>query len=320
MDFEYIFKKAVEKRATLFDDPHTDCFRIFNSAADGIKDLTIDRYGDFLLVQHFNEGIEGALANGENLGKHIIDTVVKLPFPNKGILVKNRIQYKGNRDYLTLRRSLLFSGEMPPQDYIVKQNGINAHVNLIEGLNTGVFLDMREIRGVLSSFYNENNLQTMLNLFCYTALFSIHALKHGVGNSVNVDLSKSVLKRAKKNYDLNSLKYGKKNFIYGDALDWLRRFKRKGMNFSFIVLDPPTFSRNRKRSFSVKRNLKDILSIINDISLEYIFTSVNSFTISKSEYISYHPESWEPLFYMNESSDFLNPGDPYLKAGLWRCS
>ena len=160
----------------------------------------------------------------------------------------------------------------------------------------------------------------MLNLFCYTALFSVHALKNGIEHSVNIDLSKSVIKRAKNNYRLNDLNVSKTDFIYGDALYWVKRLKKTGRTFQFTVLDPPTFSRHRKRTFSVKKNYKDILSTVNDITGNgFAFTSVNSFKISKEEYLLYHPKSWELITFKSESSDFISNGDTYLKAGLWRC-
>ena len=128
-------------------------FQAFNSDGDGIKGLTIDKYKDYLLVQYFNEHIGGELAEDGKLGKDIISVSSKLHADCKGILIKNRIQYKGKRDYVKLRRSIMFFGEMPPKDYIVKQNGIFAYVDLIDGMNTGIFLDMREIRDALNSFY-----------------------------------------------------------------------------------------------------------------------------------------------------------------------
>ena len=94
----------------------------------------------------------------------------------------------------------------------------------------------------------------MLNLFSYTALFSVHAVRRGITGAVNVDLSRAVLERAKVNYGLNGLRIDERDFIYGDSLEWIRRFRKKGRTFSFVIFDPPTFSRNRQRSFSSRRD------------------------------------------------------------------
>ena len=50
----------------------------------------------------------------------------------------------------------------------------------------------------------------------------------------------------------------------------------------------------------------------------YALTSVNSYSISREEYLSYHPVEWRLEFFANESTDFTHSGNPYLKAGLWK--
>ena len=159
----------------------------------------------------------------------------------------------------------------------------------------------------------------MLNLFCYTGLFSVHALVCGVDSAINVDLSRTVLSRARDNYRLNGLECDDRDFIYGDALEWIKLFIKKKQVFDFAVFDPPTFARNRKKQFSVKRDYRASLEKL-DQSVRaggLILTSVNSYSVSEKEYRSYHPDSWQLLMFANESSDFNNRGNPYLKVGLW---
>jgi 23S rRNA (cytosine1962-C5)-methyltransferase len=214
-------------------------------------------------------------------------------------------------------KSIVIEGSGPPEGYSVRQNGILAAVDLMWGQSTGIFLDMREVRERLVRYYS--SVDIMLNLFSYTALFSVHAVNHGVMGAVNVDLSKGVLERAKANYRLNGLRVDERDFIYGDSLDWIRRFRKKGKTFTIAVFDPPTFSRNRKRTFSSKKNYRDSLSMLSDIvDGGYALTSVNSYSISREEYLSYHPAGWRLEFFANESSDFAHSGNPYLKAGFWK--
>ena len=170
-----------------------------------------------------------------------------------------------------------------------------------------------------SSLGSWGNLQNDSNYF--PTSFSVHALKNGFKHSINVDLSKSVIKKSKNNFILNELKCDNRDFIYGDAIEWINIFKKKNRYFSFIVFDPPTFSRNRRRFFSVVDDYSASLKLLSTISDRgYIFTSINSFTISKDEYIKFHPSNWELVMLRGESSDFINKGDGYLKAGLWKIS
>jgi len=126
-----------------------------------------------------------------------------------------------------LWKSTILEGEYPSSGIVVTQNGVKAGVDLVNGQNTGIFLDMRDIREKLRTFYKSESINRMLNLFSYTALFSVHALKNGVNNAVNIDLSRGVLNRARVNYQLNDLKVDERDFIFGDALDWTKQFSKK---------------------------------------------------------------------------------------------
>jgi 23S rRNA (cytosine1962-C5)-methyltransferase len=314
MKIQSIIQKAFERRELLFEDSDTNCFRLFNSSGDGVRDLTVDLYGQYLLVQFFKTDLYGE--EGVIL-KIISDTISQFPVDIKGMLLKNRARIEKNGNISAIRRSRLVEGEPPPDNYYVKQNGINALIDLVEGQNTGIFLDMRQVRKKLVSFYGE--LENMVNLFSYTSLFSVHAIKHGVKYSVNVDLSKSNLRRAMMNYEINGLACDDRDFIYGDALQLIKKFKRTGKTFSFIVFDPPTFSRNKRRFFSVARDFQKYLNLLPDISVEgFILTSINSRAVSEAEYLSFHPSNWEIVFYGNESDDFRYEKKPYLKVGLWK--
>ncbi len=312
-DIKYLLSSAVEKRGLLFQNPETDCFRIFNSAGDGIDGLTIDFYAGYILLQFFNSNTK------EMIGKipPLLPGVV--PVQIKGILCKNRMTPSGDELPEDLWKSVILEGDYPADGVVVVQNGIKARLDLINGQNTGIFLDMREIRDQLARFYRSEPVKRMLNLFCYTALFSAHALKNGVESAVNVDLSKGVLNRAKVNYQLNGLKIDQRDFIYGDAVEWTRRFYKNGTMFDFAIFDPPTFARNRKKNFSVKKDYSDSLQQLELVINEgFVLTSINSYTVTEKEYRSFHPDRWELLMFGNESSDFVNGGNPYLKVGLWK--
>lgn len=314
MQIESLLNKAIQKREQLFADAATNCYRLFNGDGDGVPGLTIDWYGDYCLVQYFDDRLASAT---DDILKSIRRVVPMLPARPRGVLLKNRLRPDDTGDIASAMRSVVLEGSGPPEGYTVRQNGILAGVDLVGGQSTGIFLDMREVRDRLAAYYRSTDI--MLNLFSYTALFSVHAVRHGITGAVNVDLSKGVLERAKANYRLNGLKVDERDFIYGDSLEWIRRFKKKGKHFTLVIFDPPTFSRNRRRTFSTKNNFGESLDLV-DALVEggCILTSVNSYSISREEYLSFHPEGWELEFLANESSDFVHGGNPYLKAGLWR--
>lgn len=314
-EINILLKTAFERRNDLFKNPETDCFRIFNSSGDGLEGLTADWYSGYILVQYFKAGVESGI-------DAILDQVrlcsQNLPVPVRGILVKNRMAMPES-DGAAKWKSTLFEGSYPEEGIIVRQNGILMNADIVNGQNTGIFLDMRDIRTELAGFYQKEKPVSMLNLFCYTGAFSVHALKNGMQRAVNVDLSKSVLRRARENYVLNSLPVDERDFVYGDSYERVKIFSRKNIHFDFAVFDPPTFSRNRGKNFSVRNDYTAFLELLGTVVPGgFIFTSINAATLTKSEYISFHPRSWELVMFANESSDFIHRGNPYLKAGLWK--
>jgi 23S rRNA (cytosine1962-C5)-methyltransferase len=302
-----ILETAFSRRQFLFDSGHTTAFRLFNYQNDGIENLTIDYYDRWLLVQEFADDVLSDSAVND-----IGDVCGTLGLEIRGIYGKYRGKVS-QRDVASTRISTLLAGEPVPHDHLVKQNGITVKVDLVSGQSTGLFLDMREFREQLVPYYEKE----MLNLFCYTGIFSVHGLQNGARFAVNVDLSKTVLSRAEENYRLNNLPVDQRDFIFGDTIEWLKRFSRQGRRFGMVICDPPTFSRKGKKTFSVKKDYPRLISLLDDVSSRYVVTAVNTYGVTKDEYISYHPSHWKQILTGTESADF-NPGDnPYLKVSLW---
>lgn len=125
-------------------------------------------------------------------------------------------------------------------------------VNLSDYLDTGLFLDHRITRNMVRE---QSKDKSVLNLFCYTASFSVYAAAGGASSVVSVDLSKTYLSWAEDNFRLNNLEDNTKyQFVHADVLQYLDEIEPE--SFDIIILDPPTFS-NSKR-------MKDFLDIQQD--------------------------------------------------------
>ncbi len=138
--------------------------------------------------------------------------------------------------------------------FVVKEAGLSFKVNLMDYLDTGLFLDHRITRGMVK---DESKGKRVLNLFCYTGSFSVYAAAGGAVQVDSVDLSKTYLHWAEENMALNTQTGDKGavyNFIHADVKQWL---DEAPMGFyDLVVMDPPTFS-NSKR-------MKDFLDIQRD--------------------------------------------------------
>jgi 23S rRNA (cytosine1962-C5)-methyltransferase len=308
-----LFCAALDKRESLLSGTDDDCFRVFNSSGDGMEGLTVDVYGEYLLVQFFHE----SLFNLENM---LVETAVRQlqerGKPVRGALLKKRMKAE-DAGPSGPGKSMLIYGENPPSDLTVLHNGMRLHCDLVDYQSTGVFMDMRDVRNSLREWYA--SCSSMLNLFSHTGAFSVHARKYGIEHCVNVDLSRSIHRRAKLNHSLNGIACDDRDFICGDVGDWISRFRKKKSKFSLIVYDPPTFSRNKKSVFSVRRNFKKHVEFLQDIcDGGYVMTCINTFSIGVDEYLSFHPKGLKNIFLHREAPDFRYKNESYLKAGLWR--
>ena len=130
----HLLLSANEKRAPLFDV--TDAYRVVNGAADGFPGLTIDRYGERFQIQFFGPELL-------RRKKEIVDALVSL-FNPVCVVVKERLSSAG--------RSL----ENAPMDVVigsredavgvVREGNAKFHVDLMDTVNPGLFLDMRHVR------------------------------------------------------------------------------------------------------------------------------------------------------------------------------
>ena len=142
----------------------------------------------------------------------------------------------------------------------------------------------------------------------------------GASTTVNLDLSRHYLDWGKRNYEINRIKLDNHDFIYGDVFDWLRRFQRRGRTFDLIVLDPPTFSRDRKsKVFRIQEDYGELanlaISCLNKNGR--LFCSMNFRGLTLDEFLRILRTSVARPFKAVPGSmppDFT--GDKYLKS-IW---
>ena len=315
---------AFDKRASLFDV--TDAYRVVNGAADGFPGLTIDRFGDCYQMQFF--GPELLRRMGEIVG------ALKSLFNPVCVVVKERLSSAG--------RSL----ENAPMDVVVgsredavgvvREGKAQFHVDLMDTINPGLFLDMRHVRleveerframsGACSVHPETAPSSTpaafegprFLNLFSYTCSFSVHARLGGAAVATNADISGKILDKGRENYALNGLDLRPGEFFRGNAIEYVHWAKKKGLHFDGIVLDPPSFARFKGFNFNVREHLMPLVTecaeILNPngffmVSSNYSEFNLNAFARDVLAAVSaVHPKaktSWKK----SQDVDFVGSG------------
>lgn len=256
---------AIKYREEFFKDQETTAFRVFNGEGDGVGGLTIDYFDGYYLLTWYSIGIF-------EFREDILEAF-KLTVDYKGIYQKKRFDTKGM--YLSENDDFV-CGKKAPEPLIVKENGVNFAVYLDDGAMVGIFLDQREVRKTIRDKYAKGN--TALNTFSYTGAFSVFAALGGATRTTSVDLAKRSLAKTREQFEINSINLDNQKIIVEDVFYYFKYAVRKKLTFDIVIVDPPSFARSKKRTFSANKDyvklLKEVITITSKNGL--IVASTNS--------------------------------------------
>lgn len=141
----------------------------------------------------------------------------------------------------------------------VQEAGLLFSVDLTSHIDTGLFFDMRLLRATIRETARGKRV---LNLYCYTASFSVYAAAGGAAAIDSVDLSNTYLAWAQKNMSANGFCSEKKyRFFRADVKEFLAH-NAGAARYDIIILDPPTFS-NSKMARTVLDINRDWAQLVN---------------------------------------------------------
>ena len=242
--FETLFRQAKEKRKAYYQDDLTTAFRLFNQEGDGFGGLTVDLYGDYAVFSWYNSYVYQI--------RKVISEAFRQVFPEV-LGTYEKIRFKG-LDY----ESAHVYGQEAPDFFTVLENGVLYQVFMNDGLMTGIFLDQHEVRGSLVDGLAMG--KSLLNMFSYTAAFSVAAAMGGASKTTSVDLAKRSRELSQAHFQANGISTDAHRFIVMDVFEYFKYAKRKGLTYDVIVLDPPSFARNKKQTFSVAKDYHKLIS------------------------------------------------------------
>lgn len=243
--FKTKLKNALDHRADFFEDSQTTAFRVFNGEGDGIGGLTIDYFDGYYMVSWYSDGIY-------SFKQYIYDALAEL-VEFKAIYEKKRFDTKGQY----IEQDDFVMGEPGDFPIIIKENGMNFAVNLNDGAMTGIFLDQRDVRRTIRDYYAEDT--NMLNTFSYTGAFSVAAALGGAKETTSVDLAKRSLAKTIEQFSVNGIDYEAQNIKVMDVFDYFKYAVRHNMKYDLVVLDPPSFARSKKMTFSTAKDYPKLL-------------------------------------------------------------
>ncbi|HJW24249.1 MAG TPA: class I SAM-dependent methyltransferase [Rhodocyclaceae bacterium] len=226
----------------------TNAYRLFHGSVEGHPGLTVDRYGDLVLVQTFHNPLEDSQLAA-------IEAFYGQALPGLTAIYNDRS-----------RANSRIGNELPPEKRAaayepreVQEMGVNYRIQARhDGQDPWLFLDLRAGR---RRVMQEAEGKSVLNLFAYTCGIGVAAAKAGARHVVNVDFSESSLKVGKENARLNDLPI-RLRFVKSDAFAAMRQLAGVGQpevvrgkrmppfpkleprTFDLVALDPPRYAKS----------------------------------------------------------------------------
>jgi len=220
--------------------PDCEAYRLVHAEGDLLPGLIIDRYGDYLVLQLLDQGMDAVRST-------LVDCLNELVSP-RGILARNDVAVR-RLEQLSLEPETLH-GEIPERVQ-VRVNHLTLEADLLHGQKTGVYLDQRENYLAAARFARGR----ALDCFTSTGGFALHMAPQ-CESVEGVDSSAAALETARRNAEANSV--SNVTFREANAFDYLSGLASARRRFDTVVLDPPAFSKSRSTLDAALRGYKEL--------------------------------------------------------------
>lgn len=217
--------------------------RLIYGEADFLPALIVDKFGDILVIQTLSMGMERF--------KDTIVSVLLEQFEPRGIYERNDVPVR-KLEGLPMQKGYVHGDFLTRIQ--VRENGFPFWADVEKGQKTGFFYDQRENRAFLKDIVPGMDV---LDCFCHTGSFAVHAAAYGAKSVLAVDISEEAISLAKENAALNGVEEVC-SFETANAFDLLRQYSDAGRQFDVVILDPPAFTKSRSSLEGAVRGYKEI--------------------------------------------------------------
>ena len=215
----------------IIDEKHRGAFRLYNGFYEGESRLVVDLYARTLLIHNYLAPDIDAAHLMSQVQTYYLE---QLPWLET-VIVKNRRSQSQRERVGEIRYGAFVSDR-------VQEAGVWYALNLLMHQEASFFLDTRNLRAWLK---DSLPVDTLLNTFAYTGSLGVAARAGEVQRVTYLDLQRKYLNIAKASHTLNGFEIDKSAFIVGDFWQQVGRFKRRGVKFDCVILDPPFFSKTK---------------------------------------------------------------------------
>jgi 23S rRNA (cytosine1962-C5)-methyltransferase len=242
--FRRRIRAAIALRQTSNVEGHADSYRLLHGESDSMPGFVVDRYKDVLVLQSTTAGSE-----------FWKESVADLLIEETGV---QHIYERSDADVRELEGLPPITGTLrgTPQTRLhISEYGLRFFIDIATGHKTGFYLDQRDNRHRVGELARDRDV---LNCFCYTGGFSVHALVGGAKSVLSVDSSADALVLGRENVAINELESQRAEWLEADVFQQLRKFRDENRSFDMIILDPPKFAPTAAHAEKASRAYKDI--------------------------------------------------------------
>lgn len=229
--------------------PDATSFRVVNAESDFLSGLIVDKYEDVLVVQTSSLGMDKR--------KHLIVKALTDLLHPTAIVERNDM---ASRKFEGLHESNEVLHGTPPERFTVRLNGLEFSVPAGGGHKTGLYLDQQANYAAVAGLTKGAEV---LDCFSYLGGFALHSARAGAKNTLALDQSEDAVTAARAIAEANGIKSGL-SYEAANVFDWLREKTVTGPNerliprYDVVILDPPSFTRNRAAVEGALRGYKEI--------------------------------------------------------------
>ena len=243
IDDQFFFNRIKEAWEYRKQIGYVENCRLIFGEADQLPALIIDKFNDYFVIQTLALGIEK--------WKGAIVAALQKIFSPKGIYERNDVPVRTLEGMEQIKG---FLSEPFDTNIILNENGLKFHVDIENGQKTGYFLDQQDNRRAIQHIVKGADV---LEAFCYTGTFALHAAQYGAKSVLGLDISDNAITTARRNATLNGYDSICK-FETINAFDALKQWVKDGKRYDTVMLDPPAFTKSRENIQKAVTGYKEI--------------------------------------------------------------
>ncbi|ANZ58403.1 SAM-dependent methyltransferase [Fructilactobacillus lindneri] len=243
--FTKLFKHAFNQRVPL-QEKGLSAYRLFNGQGDGLGGLTIDNYDGEIVISWENDGIFNQ--------RRIILQAIANSLESYQNLYEVKHFEKGSEI-----KAVNGMAPNPQVEKNITENGTIYPIHLAGATKTGLEIGYRDVRKQIKK---NSQAKVALNLLFDQTGFVAATIMGGSVQTEDVDQNKRAKTDLVQEFAANSVQSDAQTVRIMDIKGYLDYASKHDLRFDVITINLPVFLRSKKGNFNIRKDLKELLTIV----------------------------------------------------------